>query len=118
VEPSAWAAVMAARNTPATTIVAVDRHDSRLDLARALGDTHTVNASDITADEVIEACGWPADYALECTGVIAVVRQVIDSVGILGTCLLIGGASADTSLPCEASESKACSAAARPSSPP
>jgi Zn-dependent alcohol dehydrogenase len=86
-----------------------------------LGDTHTVNASDITADEVIEACGCPADYALECTGVIAVVRQVIDSVGMLGTCLLIGGAPADTSLPCGASESKASSAAAaaaRPSSPP
>lgn len=88
------AAVMAARNTPATTIVAVDRHGSRLDLARELGATHTVSASDSAVEEVIEACGGPADYALECTGVIPVVRQAIDSVGMLGTCLLIGGAPA------------------------
>jgi len=33
-----------------------------------------------------------ADYPLECTGVISVVRQAADSVGMLGTCLLIGGA--------------------------
>jgi aryl-alcohol dehydrogenase len=85
---------MAARNTPATTIVAVDRHGSRLDLARELGATHTVSASDSAVEEVIEACGGPADYALECTGVIPVVRQAIDSVGMLGTCLLIGGAPA------------------------
>jgi aryl-alcohol dehydrogenase len=88
------AAVMAARNTPATTIVAVDRHGSRLDLARELGATHTVSASESTVEEVLEACGGPADYALECTGVIPVVRQAIDSVGMLGTCLLIGGAPA------------------------
>jgi aryl-alcohol dehydrogenase len=85
---------MAARTTPATTIVAVDRHSSRLDLARELGATHTVSASDTTVEEVIEACDGPADVALECTGVIPVVRQAIDSVGMLGTCLLIGGAPA------------------------
>lgn len=36
----------------------------------------------------------PADFSLECTGVIAVVRQAVDSVGMLGTCILIGGAPA------------------------
>ena len=39
-------------------------------------------------------CGGPADFALECTGVIPVVRQAADSVGMLGTCVLIGGAPA------------------------
>lgn len=43
---------------------------------------------------IAEICGGPADYALECTGVISVVRQAADCVGMLGTCILIGGAPA------------------------
>jgi len=31
---------------------------------------------------------------LECTGVIDIVRQAADCVGMLGTCILIGGAPA------------------------
>jgi aryl-alcohol dehydrogenase len=89
------AAVMAARCTPATRIIAVDRHASRLRLATELGATHTVDATaDDPVDAVLQLCGGPADYALECTGVISVVRQAADSVGMLGTCVLIGGAPA------------------------
>ena len=89
------AAIMAARNSPATRIIAVDRHESRLALAASLGATDTIDASagDPVA-AVLESCGGPADYALECTGVIPVVRQAVDSVGMLGTCVLIGGAPA------------------------
>jgi len=44
---------------------------------------------------VHEICGGgPADYALECTGNVDVLRQAADSVGLRGTCLLIGGAPA------------------------
>lgn len=89
------AAVMAARNTPATTIIAVDRHESRLELAASLGATHTIHAdAGDTVATIHEICGGPADFSLECTGVIAVVRQAVDTVGMLGTCILIGGAPA------------------------
>jgi aryl-alcohol dehydrogenase len=89
------AAVMAARNSAATTIIAVDRHASRLALAAELGASHTVDASsEDPVAAVTDICGGPADYALECTGVIAVVRQAVDSVGMRGTCVLIGGAPA------------------------
>jgi Zn-dependent alcohol dehydrogenase len=89
------AAIMAARNSAATRIIAVDRHDSRLDLARELGANDTVNASlDDPVKAITEICAGPADFALECTGVISVVRQAVDSVGMLGTCVLIGGAPA------------------------
>jgi len=89
------AAIMAARNSPSTRIVAVDRHDSRLALAKELGATDVVNAStDDAVAAVTEICRGPADFALECTGVISVVRQAVDSVGMLGTCILIGGAPA------------------------
>ncbi|TYK44319.1 NAD(P)-dependent alcohol dehydrogenase [Actinomadura decatromicini] len=89
------AAIMAARNSPATRIIAVDRHASRLELARDLGATDTVDATGHDpVDAVRDLCGGPADYALECTGVIDVVRQAADVVGMLGTCVLIGGAPA------------------------
>ncbi|WP_067464119.1 NAD(P)-dependent alcohol dehydrogenase [Actinomadura macra] len=90
------AAIMAARNSAATRIIAVDRHEARLELARELGATDTVNATDTDVVEAVhDLCGGPADYALECTGVISVVRQAADTVGMLGTCVLIGGAPAE-----------------------
>lgn len=86
-------AVMAARNTGATSIVAVDLHDARLDAAKHFGATHVVNArTDDPVAAVKDLLGAPADFALECTGNTKVVRQAIDSVGMLGTACLIGGA--------------------------
>jgi len=95
------AAVMAARLTGATTIIAVDRVPSRLQLARDLGATETVNVSAPATDPVAavtEICGGPADFALDCTGIIAVLRQAADSVGMRGTVALIGGAPAGAEL--------------------
>jgi len=97
------AAIMAARNTPATTIVAVDLHDERLELARRYGATHVVNArttSDVLT-AVAAACGGPADYAIECSGAIAVVEQAVAAIGMLGTCILVGGAPAGSSFSVE-----------------
>jgi aryl-alcohol dehydrogenase len=89
------AAVMAARLSPATRIIAVDRHANRLELARRYGATHLIDVNDTAPVAAVhEICGGPADYAIECTGVIPVVRQAADSVGMLGTCVLIGGAPA------------------------
>jgi Zn-dependent alcohol dehydrogenase len=91
------AAVMAARNSAATTIIAVDKHASRLQLATELGATHTVDAGAQDAVQAVtEICGGPADFSFECTGVPGVVRQAIDSVGMRGTAVLIGGAPAGT----------------------
>ena len=89
------AAIMAAQNTGATRIIGIDLHDSRLALAGELGATHVVNAGGTDPVEAIkDLCGGPADFAIDCTGNVAVVRQVIDSVGMLGTACLIGGAPA------------------------
>jgi aryl-alcohol dehydrogenase len=89
------AAVMAAGCTGATTIVAIDRHEHRLSLAKELGATDTVNVSRTNPVEAVkEICGGPADFSLECTGSIEVVQQAADSVGLRGTCALIGGAPA------------------------
>ncbi len=91
------AAVMAARNSGATTIIAVDRHAARLQIARELGATEIVDVGEHDPVEaVFEICGGgPADYSLECTGNMTVLRQAVDSVGLRGTCVLIGGAPAE-----------------------
>ncbi|MGO1184266.1 MAG: NAD(P)-dependent alcohol dehydrogenase [Micrococcaceae bacterium] len=92
------AAVMAATNTPATTIIAVDLHDSRLELAERFGATHTIKSSEQNAaEEIRQICGGNADYAIECTGVVAVIESAAESVGMLGTLILIGGAPAEAS---------------------
>jgi aryl-alcohol dehydrogenase len=107
------AAVMAARLTGATTIIAVDRLPGRLALARELGATETIDvspspsasssASASSSDQagpvsaVREICRGPADFSLDCTGAMDVLRQAADSVGMRGTCALIGGAPAGAS---------------------
>jgi aryl-alcohol dehydrogenase len=85
-------AVMAARCTAATTIVAVDPVAARRTLALKLGATEAIDpaGTDVVAT-VHEICSGPADAAFECTGAGPVARQAIDSVGMLGTCCLIGG---------------------------
>lgn len=90
------AAIMAARNTPATRIIAVDLHDSRLELARELGATHTINSKDAdAAEEIQRILGRPADFAIDCTGAIPVIETAADVVGMLGTLILVGGAPAE-----------------------
>lgn len=89
------AAIMAARTTGATTIIGVDLYDGRLEKATRFGATHVVNArADDPVAAVKDILGRGADFALECTGNTKVVRQAIDSVGMLGTACLIGGAPA------------------------
>ena len=89
-------AVMAAENTPATTIIAMDLQDSRLELATELGATHAVNTRDNDIVEAVtEICGGPADYVIDCTGSIRVIERAADAVDMLGTLILVGGAPAE-----------------------
>jgi aryl-alcohol dehydrogenase len=89
------AAIMAARNSGVTKIVAADVHDSRLTLAEEFGATHTINsrATDIV-DGVRKITGSTVDFAFDCTGVIPVIEKLAETVGMLGTVVLIGGAPA------------------------
>lgn len=86
------AAIMAARVVGCTTIIAVDLNPARLELARELGATHTVNPKDGAPPEQITALtnGQGVQYALECTGLPQVVRQAVDSLRLTGVCGVIG----------------------------
>ena len=86
------AAIMAARVAEAATIIAVDRHQHRLDLAVELGATHTVLAADgvDVASAVVAASGGGTDYAFDTTGVPAVVTAAVAGLRATGVCGLVG----------------------------
>jgi aryl-alcohol dehydrogenase len=92
-------AIMAARLTAATHVIAVDKLAARLALAAELGATETIDVSS-GADPVAavqEICGGPADFSMDCAGNVNVLRQAADSVGMRGMVALIGGAPAGAS---------------------
>lgn len=84
-------AILAAQVAGATTIVAVDLVESRLELAKELGATHVVNGkADGLIDTLKEITGGGAKFALESTGSPVVLRNAIDSLGNLGTVGVVG----------------------------
>jgi aryl-alcohol dehydrogenase len=85
-------AIMAARLTGCTTIVAVDLVEHRLQLARELGATLAVNNSaGDTVDAIRQATGGRGvDYAIDATAVPAVIRQAFESLATPGTCAVLG----------------------------
>lgn len=90
------AAIMAARNSGVTRIIAADVHDNRLEMAQEFGATHVINSrSKDLVKEVRRITGSTVDFAFDCTGVIAVIEQLAETIGMLGTLVLVGGAPAN-----------------------
>ena len=90
------AAIMAARNSGVTKIIAADIHDNRLEMAQEFGATHAINSrSKDLVEEVRKVTGTTVDFAFDCTGVIPVIEQLAETVGMLGTLVLVGGAPAN-----------------------
>ncbi len=84
-------AVMAAQVAGAGTVVAIDRHAGRRDLAIRYGATHTLGGGDADlAAAVIEVTGGGADHAFDTTGSPAVVRALFDGLNNLGTLAVAG----------------------------
>ena len=84
-------AVMAARLVGASTIIAVDRNPRRLEIARELGATHTVNIEDEDAVQAINRTSTDGvDFSFEATGVPRVVANALAVLGMKGTCGMVG----------------------------
>jgi aryl-alcohol dehydrogenase len=84
-------AVLGAVVCGCTTIIAVDIHPGRLELAKELGATHAVNAAEVDPVEaILEMTGGGAQYTLECVGNPTVLRQAVDALPLLGVCGLLG----------------------------
>jgi aryl-alcohol dehydrogenase len=86
------AAVMAARLTGATRIIAIDRVAERLALARSLGATDTLEHGADTVAHLKELTHGHLDYTVEATNGSNLVGEAITALGILGTCAMVGGA--------------------------
>lgn len=92
------AAVLGAKLAGAADIVAVDLHQSRLDLALELGATRTVLGSDRRlVDKIIDG-GAGLDYALDTTGVSSIMEAAIESVGPGGSIVLVAASEAGLEL--------------------
>jgi alcohol dehydrogenase len=84
------AALLGAHAAGATPIVAVDVIESKLELARELGATHTVLAGEGTVEEVRAATGGGADKAIETVGSEKVLAQAYAATRRGGTTVTVG----------------------------
>jgi len=84
--------IQGARIANARQIIGVDMFDSKLEMARHLGATHTVNSA--TEDPVAAVRGLTGsagvDHAFEAVGNATLVRQAILSLAIRGTATIVG----------------------------
>jgi aryl-alcohol dehydrogenase len=94
--PVGLSAVMAAQLTGATTVVVVDLVDSRLDLARELGATHTVNSGQVDLDEALRELsgGRGFDAIVESTGSVRVLETGVGHIASLGALAIVGAPAA------------------------
>lgn len=84
-------AVMAAKITGCKNIIAIDIHDSRLEVAKELGATHVINSKNADVVESIkQITNGGAHYGLETTGVPVVVRQGLRALRPLGQLAIVG----------------------------
>lgn len=92
-------ALMAAKVVGATTIIAVDMNDDRLALARELGATHTINPGKVDAtEEIMKITGRGLHFALDTTGIPAVIRSAVMALANKGTCGILGASGPDAEL--------------------
>lgn len=79
-------ALMTAKIEGCGNIIAVDIHDSRLDIAKELGATHTINSKteDLAARIAEITNGAGANYSIDTTGVSGVMKASLDVLGIQG----------------------------------
>jgi S-(hydroxymethyl)glutathione dehydrogenase / alcohol dehydrogenase len=84
--------IQGARIGGARQIIGVDVFPAKLEMARRLGATHTVNGAEDDAVKAIRALtgGAGVDHAFEAVGVAALVRQAIESLAIRGTATIVG----------------------------
>jgi len=84
-------AVMAAKAAGATTIIAVDLHQHRLDLALELGATHAfIGTSPDLADRITAASPGGVHYAFDTTGVPSVITTALATTRWTGSVGLVG----------------------------
>ncbi|MFN2489346.1 MAG: zinc-binding dehydrogenase [Actinomycetota bacterium] len=90
--------LMGARLAGARTIVAVDKSEEKLQLARELGATDVVPAGEprTTRAAIVAATDGGADFAFEAVGLRSTIELTLTSIGRGGTAVLVGLTALDT----------------------
>lgn len=84
-------AIMAAKIIGCKTIIVVDIHDSRLELAKELGATHSFNGKKVNVvEEIKKITSGGTNYAIDTTGFPPVVRQSLQALRPLGISAIVG----------------------------
>jgi len=91
-------AIMAGRVAGCRKVIAVDIHPARLELAKELGATDTINTTEVDLTEEIMRLtdGKGADYVVDTTARPELLRQGADALGLRGTLALVGAAAPGT----------------------
>jgi len=86
------AAIMAAKIAGCQKIIAVDVVPSKLELAKEIGATHTINGKEVAdvVEEIKSITNGGANYSIETTGVPALVNQALHCLRTLGQCAIVG----------------------------
>jgi S-(hydroxymethyl)glutathione dehydrogenase/alcohol dehydrogenase len=89
--------IQGARIGGARQIIAVDQFDSKLEMAKQMGATHSVNSKQEDAVQAVRALtgGSGVDHAFEAVGNTTLVRQAVESLAIRGTATIVGVLAAD-----------------------
>jgi S-(hydroxymethyl)glutathione dehydrogenase/alcohol dehydrogenase len=84
--------IQGARIGGARQIIGVDVFPSKLEMARRVGATHTINSAGDDPVQSVRAMtgGAGVDHAFEAVGVASVVRQAIETLAIRGTATIVG----------------------------
>ena len=95
------AAIAGARLAGATTIVAVDLDERKLELARSFGATHTVDASSADPVDAVRAAtgGFGADVCIEAVGHPTVLEQAFFARDLAGRVVQVGVPTPDMRMP-------------------
>ena len=84
--------VQGARIGGARQIIAVDQFDSKLEMAKGVGATHTVKSTEGDPVKAIRTMtgGLGVDHAFEAVGNAKLCRQAIESLAVRGTATIVG----------------------------
>lgn len=98
------AAVMAARASGCTTIIAIDRHQNRVELAQELGATHGVHGQAEEAPEELQRItgGRGVDFILNTTDSPQAVGNLANALAIRGTLATVAAMAPGTEVSFEA----------------
>ena len=94
------AAMLAARSQGVETVIAVDIVDAKIELAKSLGASHTLNTKSVPdlAQGLLDIFPDGVDCILDTTGVVPLLEAAVKALGHEGTLAIVGVARPGSSL--------------------